>query len=353
VKVKRLINEVKRFAKRGAVSRITIKDVAAQAGVSIATVSNAFSGRKSVSPDIIQRVEEAARALGYQKNIAASQLRSGRVRVVGVLVPSLADTFFASLVSHLEELAEADGFQVLVATSRDDARHERAQLDALLGWKPSGLIAVPCTNQIPENLRREFPGLPMVLVDRIGEDDLPVDTVTVDNHTAGREAAEHVLDLGHRDILIAASVAALRPIAERIRGISGACHHHAGQPPRIIELGPEVETGAARLEAWLARNSHPTAVIAMTNVTTLAVLTAFAQRGIDIPGAVSLVGFDDYAWMTARKVPLSAVRQPIRDIAAAAWTRLMERMDGSEEAPARIVLEAPLQRRDSVGAVPA
>ncbi|MCZ0962540.1 LacI family DNA-binding transcriptional regulator [Paracoccus benzoatiresistens] len=327
---------------------VTIKDVAAEAGVSIATVSNAFSGRKFVSPEVVRRVEEAARTLGYQKNIAASQLRTGRVKVVGVLVPSLADTFFAALVSDLEKLAEADGYQVLVATSGDDAAREAAQLGALLGWKPSGLIAVPCTNAIPDTLRREMVALPVVLVDRIGEEDLPVDTVVVDNHAAGREAAQHVLEKGHREILIAASVAGLRPIAERIRGITDACLA-AGVAPRIVELGTDVEEGAARLGAFLAREGHPTAVIATTNVTTLATLTAFAQAGIDMPADVSLVGFDDYAWMTARRVPLSAVRQPISDIAQSAWSCLMTRIGGSADAAVRIVLDAPLQRRNSVG----
>ncbi len=326
---------------------ITIRDVAAEAGVSIATVSNAFSGRKAVSPEVVRRVEEVARALGYQKNIAASQLRTGRVKVVGVLVPSLVDTFFASLVSDLEELAEADGYQVLVATSGDNAEREAAQLDALLGWKPSGLIAVPCTNAIPDTLRREMATLPIVLVDRIGEEDLPVDTVVVDNHAAGHEAAQHALEMGHREILIAASVAGLRPIAERIRGITEACLS-ATVTPRIVELGTDVEEGAARMAACLARDGHPTAVIAMTNVTTLAALTAFAQVGIDVPAEVSLVGFDDYAWMTARRVPLSAVRQPIADIAQSAWSCLRARIAGSGDQPARLVLDAPLQCRSSV-----
>lgn len=285
--------------------------------------------------------------LGYQKNIAASQLRTGRVKVVGVLVPSLVDTFFAALVSDLEEMAEADGYQVLVATSGDDAAREAAQLDALLGWKPSGLIAVPCTNAIPEALRREMATLPIVLVDRIGEEDLPVDTVVVDNHAAGREAARHVLEMGHREILVAASVAGLRPIADRIRGIIDACHAEA-VTPRIAELGTDVEDGAARMAACLAREGHPTAVIAMTNVTTLATLTALAQSGIDVPGDVSLVGFDDYAWMTARKTPLSAVRQPISNIAQSAWSCLMARIGGSRDEPVRLTLDAPLQRRNSV-----
>lgn len=320
------------------------------AGVSIATVSNVFSLRKPVSPDVVQRVEEAARSLGYHKNLAASQLRTGRVRVVGVLVPSLTDTFFSSVVSELEKIAAQEGYQVLIASSGDDPRHEIAQLSALLGWHPSGIIAMPCANTLPTNLRREFSRLPIVVADRVGESDLPIDTVVVDNYAAGRDAAAHVLDHGHCDIVVAASVASLRPINDRIRGVVDTCVVRTGTAPRVVEIGSRVEEGGQAFYDWLVANPRPTAVIAVTNVTTLAALTAFAQCRMEVPRAVSLVGFDDYAWMRARRIPLSAISQPISGIAQAAWTRLMARINGSDSAPVRIVLDAPLLCRNSVAA---
>ncbi len=331
--------------------RVTIKEVAARAGVSISTVSNAFSGRKPVHPDLVSRVQDAAEALSYQKNIAASQLRSGRVRVIGLMIPSLTDTFFAALVSHIQGLAEAAGYQVLLVTSGDDIAREDAQLRALLGWTPSGVIAVPCSNQLSQTLSREFGKLPVVLVDRIGNDDHPVDSVQLDNYDAGYQAAEHLVTRGHRDILIAASVAALRPIGDRIRGIQDACTAHNALAPRIIDLGADVDLAAAKLQNWLQNNPHPSAVIASTNVTTLAALQAFAQLGMDVPEAVSLLGFDDYAWMSARKVPLSAMRQPIEQIAVAAWTCLEARINGEQGAPQRHVLAADLMARSSVCAL--
>lgn len=328
--------------------RPTIRDVAALAGVSIATASNVFSGRKAVGPDALRKVEQAASELSFKLDRAASQLRSGRVRVVGVLVPNLNDTFFTALVSDLETLAEEAGYQVLVASAHDDPRREAARLDALLGWKPSGLIAVPCTNVVPEVLRREFGSLPVILADRVGETGLPVDTVTVDNHAAGREAAEHLIAWGHRRIAIAASVSEFRPIADRIHGVAAACAAAGVEAPEVVEVGVDPVVGGETLGAWLDANPHPTAIVAMTNVTTLAALSALAQRRIDVPEAISLVGFDDYAWMTARKVPLTAVRQPISEIARAAWSRLEARMDGETRPPQDIVLSADLQLRSSV-----
>jgi LacI family transcriptional regulator len=125
--------------------RATLKEVAARAGVSIATVSNVFIGRKPVNAELRARVEEAARDLSYQVDRAASQLRSGRAKVVGVLVPDLDDSFFTSLVSHLEVLARQDGYDVIVTSSRDNVEIEESRLHALLGWRPSGIIAVPCS----------------------------------------------------------------------------------------------------------------------------------------------------------------------------------------------------------------
>ena len=318
------------------------------AGVSIATVSNVFSGRKLVTAEVATRVSEAAKALSYQVDRAASQLKSGRARVVGMLVPNFNDTFFTGLVSRIEHLAADAGYQVIVVSSQDDQDIEELRLDALMGWRPSGIIAVPATNAVPELLSREGGRLPVILVDRVGQDNLPVDTVTVDNYAAGGSAARHLLESGHRSIAIASSVSIFRPIQDRIRGVSDACAATGAAAPRVIEVGISHESGAEVLCDWLDANPHPTAIIAMTNVTTLAALSALARRGIEIPDDISLVGFDDYTWMTARKVPLTAVRQPIDQIADRAWARLLSRIEGSTEASEDIVLAATLQVRKSV-----
>lgn len=327
--------------------RATIKDVAALAGVSIATVSNVFSGKKAVNPDLVRRVEQAAETLSYRLDRAASQLRSGKVQVTGMLVPNLDDIFFTSLVEQVEQLANEDGYEILVASSRDDPEREVSRLNALLGWRPSGLIAVPCSNAIPEPIRSEIGRLPMVLADRIGEDGLSIDTVTMDNFAAGRAAAELLIQ-SHGDIVIAASHTAIRPIADRIAGISSVVEAHCGRRPRVVEMTSNINVGARILSDWLDHEPRPEGIICLTNVTTLATLQAFAAHSIEVPDDVSLIGFDDYTWMTARKVPLSAVRQPIEEMAQAIWSCLSDRMAGSRAPTRNIVLPGSLQVRRSV-----
>ena len=163
----------------------SIKDVAALAGVSTATVSNVFSGRKPVNDDLQTSVQKAARSLGYQVDRAASQLRSGRTRVIAVLVPDLTDTFFATIVTSLETKAYAEGYDVIVASSHNERSVERSRLKALLAWRPAGLIAVPCSGVIPPELLAIRNKLPMVFVDRVATKNAIADTVTIDNRDAG------------------------------------------------------------------------------------------------------------------------------------------------------------------------
>ncbi|WP_186420163.1 LacI family DNA-binding transcriptional regulator [Bosea sp. CS1GBMeth4] len=332
--------------------RITIKDVAARAGVSIATVSNVFSGSKPVNAALQARVRQAAQELSYQVDRAASRLRSGQARVVGVLVPDLDDAFFTALVSQLEIRAGADGYDIIVASSRDDPALERSRLRALLAWRPAGLIVVPCSDALPAGLDGEIGRLPLVLADRVPPAGSVVDTVAIDNREAGEIAARHLVDRGHRDIVVAASSLAVSPIRERVRGACELIHARGGCAATVLELGSQAERGADVFQHWLERHRRPGAVIALTNVTTLATLTALARLRIDSPDPVSVVGFDDYPWMSARRTGVTAIRQPVAEIAAAAWRRLRARMDGDAAPPQRLVLQTSLQVRDSVRDMP-
>ena len=332
--------------------RATIKEVASRAGVSIATVSNVFSGSKPVNDDLRLKVEQAARDLSYRVDRAASQLRSGQARVVGVLVPDLDDVFFTSLVSQIEVMAQADGYDIIVASSRDDVRLEQSRINALLGWRPSGLIAVPCTDEVPVALLGEIGRLPMVFADRVPPEGSVVDTVAIDNAEAGAIAARHLLSLGHRTFVIAASDMAISPIRERVRGAKAFLQEATGVDPVVVELGSNAQRGTETFARWRERSPCPTAVIGLTNVTTLSVLSALARHRIDIPDQVSVIGFDDYPWMSARRTGLTAIRQPIAGIAAAAWQQLRARMNGETAPPRNTVLQTSLQVRDSVIARP-
>lgn len=332
---------------------VSMREVAARAGVSTATVSNVLSGRKAVDPVLAERVRAAAAALDYRIDRAASQLRSGKARVVAVLVPSLENPFFTSIVAGLERAANREGYDIIVASANDDATIEAARLAALLSWRPSGVIVIPSTDAFPGRRTIEAAGVPYVVVDRVAGDDW-ADAVMVDNAGAARLAADHLLGLGHARVLVAASSLALANIRERCDGIAAAFAGFSRSgldAPEVIEVGLTFDTVAERLEAWLAARGRPSAIIALTNFATLGVLAALSRLGIRVPDDVSLVGFDDYAWMRAAAPSITAVRQPVDRMAEEAWRRLVGRLADEAGPPLRLRLPCSLEVRASTRAV--
>lgn len=330
-------------------SKPSIREVAALADVSTATVSNVFSGRKPVNDERKARVLAAAKQLGYQIDPVASHLRSGRARIIAVLVPDLTDTFFATIVSHIETMASEDGYDVIVASSHDTPRIELSRLKALLSWRPAGLILAPCSAELPPDLAATADSIPTILVDRLDPTTAFTDTVTIDNFEAGQIAANHLVHKGHRDIAIAVSDLSYAPIRERTEGAARTITARTGQRPQIVMLGPNVSEGTRIFSDWIAHHVLPSAIFALTNVTTLSVLSALAEHRVLIPDAISIVAFDDYPWMAARNVGLTAIHQPAEELAAIAWRRLRARM--LSEAPmtvAATVLRATLVVRESV-----
>lgn len=326
----------------------SIKQVAEAAGVSTATVSNVFSGKKPVKPELEERVRAAARELGYSVNRVASNLRSGVSRIVTVAVPDLSDPFFTSLVTEIESLAEADGYVIIIANAKDDLETERRRIAALLSWHPDGLIIVPCSDTVPSQLDQIRDTLPIVVVDR-GANARDYDRVSIDNADAGAIAANHLLELGHRRILLAASDLGIDPIRERCRGAQERMAAGGGQA-ELVELGAEPLRGAELLARWMERNPVPSAILAVTDMTTLAVLTCLAERNSEVGEDVSVVGFDDYPWMSARRTPITAVKQPVDAIAREAWMTLRSRMEGNGAGhgpPVRPVLYCTLKVRAS------
>jgi LacI family transcriptional regulator len=327
----------------------SINDVAKLAGVSPATVSNVLTGRKPVSPKLARKVEAAVKALDYRADPLASMLRSGDAKIVAIVVPDLDNPFFTSVVSAVEQCVGEDSYEVIVASSHGDEAMERSKLRAILGWRPAGLIVIPCSDAFPGNDFIAASKTPCVIADRV-TDKLNVDTVSLDNEEAGRLAALHLIDLGHKNILIAASSASLANIRQRCSGAAEVFQSRGLPKPAIVELGATMEGGSQRLSDWLDLHSTPTAILALTNFTSLTVLATFAERGLRMPGDISLIGFDDYTWMRARATPLTAIAQPVREMGRTLWERLSARIKGDVSPAKHVLLSCELKLRNSTAA---
>ena len=331
--------------------KVSIRDVAARAGVSTGTVSNVLNGKRTVKPELAERVRKAAGELGFEPDRAAAQLRGRPARIVAALVPDLDNPFFTNLLASLEARLREDGFGLIVASANESPEEEWSRLAALLAWRPAGLVIIPCADAFHgESLVRRR-RVPFVAVDRVSAD-FRGDAVTIDNVDAGRLAAEHLVDLGHRDVVVAVSSLRLRNIRERCDGVRRVFEDRGLAAPEIVEVGLTFDEAAGTLTAFLGKDPRPTAFLPLTAMATLGVLAALQRHGLRVPADMSLVGFDDYSWMQAVSPPLTSIRQPVDAIAREAWEHLRSRIAGSDAAPARISLLCERIERASTAAPP-
>ncbi|MDR3495279.1 MAG: LacI family DNA-binding transcriptional regulator [Ancalomicrobiaceae bacterium] len=329
----------------------TMRDVAIRAGVSTATVSNVLGNRKAVDPELARRVRQVAAELDYQIDRAASQLRTGRAAVVAIVVPSLDNPFFTGFIAAVERAVQGEGYDIIVSSSNGDEAQERARIAAMLSWRPSGLIVVPCTDAFPARDLTDFSGAPVVAVDRIAGADA-ISHVSVNNRAAARMAADHLIGFGHRHLLVCASSLQLANIRERCEGVQQALAEAGLPAPSIVEVGQTLEVVPTILAPHLSSaEDRATGIIALTSTATLGVLSAARDLGLAVPDDVSLVGFDDYAWMTASTPPITAVRQPLDMLGRAAWDLLKRRMASPGGAAERLVFSCRLEVRRSTRSI--
>jgi LacI family transcriptional regulator len=230
---------------------------------------------------------------------------------------------------------------------------ERRRIEALVARRIDGLIVVPAADDTMPALKGGRDGSrlpPAVLVDR-GAQAPGFDTVRADCFAGGYAAARCLVDLGHRDIVVLTHSKRLDNIEQRILG----CRRALGEAgldgrDRVIYGGRDLESLRGAIELELKRADRPTAIFALTNVCALASIKAARGLGLEIPGDVSIVGFDDFDWMSALSPYLTTVAQPVDDFASTAWRLLMRRLKGEVASDVeRIELPCTLKVRESTG----
>ena len=324
----------------------SIRTVASRAGVSTATVSNVLNARRSVAPELAERVRTAVAELGYIADVGASRLRSRKSAVAGVVVPDLANPFFGEFVSALEQAARRGGYDLLIVSSGDDPAQEAARLRTLLTWRPAGLIVIPCGSEIGGLDAAVAARVPVIAADRFPSGPA-MDVVAVDNRAAAADVTRHLIAGGRHRIMAAAASLAIGNIQERVEGIRAAAGSDA--EVELVEVGHTLADSRAHLTERLARGLLPDALFTLNNVATLGALGALAATGLRVPQDVALVGFDEEEWMRAVSPPLTAVRQPVELLALEAWGRLMARIGGDTAPPQQVRLACTLEIRDSSG----
>ncbi|WP_460955679.1 LacI family DNA-binding transcriptional regulator [Parasphingorhabdus pacifica] len=329
---------------------VSIKDVARQAGVSNATVSNALNRPELLSPATRSRVVDAIESLGYVRSESARQLRAGRSRILGLLVLDMRNPFFVGLAHGAEQAARAVGLGVMLCDSSQDSSAEELYLSLFAEQRVRGVLVTP-TDTSGHHLRQlRRHGIPYVYVDRVAEEDEAC-SISVDDVAGGELAAGHLLERGHRHIAHVTGSMTLAQCRDRRQGAWNACDE-AGIPREAITLlaapGLDVEAGRDAGSRLLGLSDRPSAVFCANDLLALGVLQTMVTAGVSVPDDLSIVGYDDIDFASAAAVPLTSVRQPAHQMGETATELLLAEIDGApEHAHQNVVFQPELVVRRS------
>lgn len=297
---------------------LRLQDVAEAAGVSIATASRSLSGAPGVSETVAERVREVARELGYVANLHARSLAAGTSRSVGLVVHEIGDPYFSEIASGVLRVGAREGLTVQICHTGRDPDRELDQIRMLVANRVGAIIiagsgfvdpAMQAAARRDLQAFRENGGRVAV----IGRHNLGVDAVLPENTKGGRAIADHLLGLGHRRIAIATGSRALTTIADRLAGIEeafAAARLSFARVP-VIEAEFNRDGGKRAAERIIAEHPDVTAVLALNDDMAIGILSVFRSRGIDVPGRISVSGFDDVAVAGDLAPSLTTVRLPM------------------------------------------
>jgi LacI family transcriptional regulator len=326
----------------------TIRDVAAMALVSPATVSRVLNGKQDVGSDLRRRVLGAVAELGYRPNGPARSLRTRAAMVLGVIISDITNPFFTAVVRGAEDQAQLAGYSVVLANADENLAKEARYLEVAAAEQMAGVLLSPASPKQTNTDVLFERGIPVVTIDRRLAA-APVDSVTVNNHRAARDAVLHLIGQGCQRVGLVAGPVETTTGASRLAGYRAALRD-AGRrlDLSLIAYGNFRTEGGYEATRQLLRQLRPPDGLLISNsLMTVGGLQAITEAGLGIPDDIAIVGFDDSSWATALNPPLTVVAQPTYEIGRQATMLLLRRIDGEKFPPRHVVLRAELIERAS------
>jgi len=300
----------------------TIRDIARHSGTSISSVSRVVNDSGYVGAATRAKVEASIAALGYKPHAGARSLRSGRSRLIGMLVPTLEVDFFARLADRIERRLFDAGLQLLICSTAETVERETACVATLLAQQIDGVI-VASINGGGAHFARLQRAVPVVALDRPLSGD-NVCLVRSDHATGGYQAARHLLDLGHRRVAIIGAPFYSAPVEQRVAGALQAFEEAALAAPRVV-LGEHHDLAACQALAatCLEASERPTALLATSDIAGIGAIRAAQEIGLKVPDDLSVIGFDDIPAAAYVTPALTTLAQPIDALAEAVVARVL------------------------------
>jgi LacI family transcriptional regulator len=327
----------------------TIADVARAAGVSTATVSRVLNGNTEVNRELADRVRKAVSELAYRPSRIARSLRTQRTAVWAVIISDIRNPFFTEMVRGVEDIAYANGYSLVLCNAEEDTAKEAEYLRLVLAEHMVGVIVAPASSTRTDLTPLLERGVSVVTVDRKLLGNRLVDRVLIDNRGGAEMAVAHLVGNGCRRIACISGPPDVSTAAERLAGYKAGLRNHGIRiSAQLISFGDFREQGGKNaMEGFLALPTPPDAVFALNNLMTLGALTAIAERGLNVPDSIAVVGFDDPSWASLLRPPLTTVAQPTYDLGAETARMLLQRIGGYTGTARELVLSPSLQVRAS------
>jgi LacI family transcriptional regulator len=303
---------------------VTIHDVAARAGVSVATVSRVLNGKELVREETSRQVLAVAKSLRYVPNVAARTLSIRRSQTIGIVLPEVHGEFFSEVIRGIDLAARAAGYHILVSGSHSDAREMIDVLDAMRGRVDGLVVMAPDVALAP--LRDQLAHkLPMVL---LNSDDEHHAAITIDNYGGARAMMKHLASLGHKRIAFIKGPEQNADASERLRGYRQVMRAQGGSSRALEFEGDFTErAGFDAVKAILSLAPRPTAIFAANDSMAVGALSALAAAGVEVPRGMSLAGFDDIPIAHYVNPPLTTIGVDIAELGRRAFAVLADAMD--------------------------
>ncbi len=331
----------------------TIRDVAREAGVSIATVSRVFNNSSLVSEDTAKRVRQAAALFDYWPNSAAQSLTTNRSNTLGVLLPDLFGEFYSEVIRGIDSLARRESYQIMLSSSHADNEEILMAARSMLG-RIDGLLMMAPDDASADTVNRIRRRIPLVLLNP-ATDSAQNCSISIDNYSGAREAVNHLLNLGHRRIAMVAGPRGNGDANERLRGFTQALSE-AGQDPKeaIVVQGDFREPSGFSAGIELMKCvPRPSAVFVANDSMAVGLLAALEGLGVDVPGDIGVVGFDDVDIASYLRPPLTTVHIDAFALGQRAAQMMINEIQSPEKGTNHhILLPAVLKIRRSCGAKP-
>lgn len=329
----------------------TLSSIAERTGYSVATVSRVLNGQAEkyrISRKAQELILAEAKRCNYSPNVIARNLRTNRSNTIGLVLPSVANPYFADLSSAIISEANTNGYTTIVTDSFEDVENQKANVAMLIARRVDGIIAAPCGDN-PELFEEIYKSdIPIILVDRFFKDSsLPY--VTTNNYSGGKMATNYLIRNGHRNIACIQGANTSVPNNRRVDGYIDALRN-IGSHAKAIVTGNEfsLQNGYRETKELLKQVPRPTAILALSNTIGLGVIKAIREEGLRIPEDISLVSYDNNIYMDYLIPSITRVSQPVEDMARHAARLLFESIERKKPLNTQTEFSPDLIIRESV-----